>query len=253
MPDNVLVHEENRGIHRLVMDHGPNALDPALMAALRDRLRDLAGGGAPAVILASSHPRLFCPGWDLKLLADADRDQVGEFLQEFNSLILDLFSYPGPTAAAIGGHSVAAGCLLSLCCDLRVMATGQARQGLSELNLGVPVPGNSLRMLRSRLSSPALDEIVFRGEGCTATRARELGIVHRTAAAPDTMAVTELELAKLAGRPRRAFVETKSFLLGHVWEDMRQGSPDEDAAFLDCWFEDETRERIAGVASHLRQ
>ena len=131
MPDNVLVHEENRGIHRLVMDHGPNALDPALMAALRDRLRDLGGSGAPAVILASSHPRLFCPGWDLKLLADADRDQVGEFLQEFNSLILELFSYPGPTAAAIGGHSVAAGCLLSLCCDLRVMATGQARQGLS--------------------------------------------------------------------------------------------------------------------------
>ncbi len=253
MPDNVLVHEENRGIHRLLMDHGPNALDPALMAGLRDRLRDLAGDGAPAVILASSHPRLFCPGWDLKLLADADRGQVGEFLQEFNSLILDLFSYPGPTAAAIGGHSVAAGCLLSLCCDLRVMATGQARQGLSELNLGVPVPSNSLRMLRARLSSPALDELVFRGEGCTATRARELGIVHRTAAAADTMAVTELELAKLAGRPRRAFVETKCFLLGHVWEDMRRGSPDEDAAFLDCWFEDETRERIAGVASHLRQ
>lgn len=253
MPDNILVHEESRGIHHLVMDHGPNALDPALMAALRNRLRELVGDGAPAFVLASSHPRLFCPGWDLKLLAAADRDQVGDFLQEFNSLILDLFSYPGPTAAAVGGHAVAAGCLLALCCDLRVMATGQARQGLSELNLGVPVPSNSLRMLRSRLSSPAVDEIVFRGEGCTATRARELGIVHRTAAEPDTIAVTELELAKLAGRPRRAFVETKRFLLGHVWEDMRRGSPEEDAAFLECWFEDETRERIAGVASRLGQ
>lgn len=251
MPDNVLVHEENRGIHRLVMDHGPNALDPELMTALRGGLRELSESGAPAVILASSHPRLFCPGWDLKLLVDADRERVGDFLQEFNFLILDLFSYPGPTAAAIGGHSVAAGCLLSLCCDLRVMATGQARQGLSELNLGVPVPSNSLRMLRSRLSSPALDDLVFRGEGCTATRARELGIVHRTAAVADTMAVTELEFGKLAGRPRRAFVETKSFLLGGVWEDMRRGSPEEDAAFLDCWFESETRERIAGVARQL--
>ena len=253
MPDNVLVHQENRGIHHLVMDHGPNALDPALMAALQDRLRELAGGGAPAVILASSHPRLFCPGWDLKLLAGADRDQVGEFLQEFNSLILDLFSYPGPTAAAIGGHAVAAGCLISLCCDLRVMATGQARQGLSELNLGVPVPGSCLRMLRARLSSPALDHLVFRGEGCTATRAQELGIVHRTAATVDIMAVTELELGKLAGRPRRAFVESKRFLFGGTWEAMQRGAPDEDAAFLDCWFENETRERIAGVASQLSQ
>jgi len=253
MVDDVLVHEENRGIHNLVMNHGPNALDLELMTALRERLSELVAGGSPAVILASSHPRLFCPGWDLKLLVDADRDDVGGFLKEFNALILDLFSYPGPTAAAVGGHAVAAGCLLALCCDLRVMATGQARQGLSELNLGVPVPSNSLRMLRSRLSSPALDEIVFRGKGCTATRARELGIVHRTAAAADTMAVTELELAKLAGRPRRAFVETKRFLLGHVWQEMRQGSPDEDAAFLECWFEDETRERIAGVASSLKQ
>jgi len=251
MADNVLEHEESRGIHRLTMDHGPNALDPPLMAALRTRLDKLANNGAPAVVLASSHPTLFCPGWDLKMLADADRDAVGEFLHNFNALIVELFSYPGPTAAAISGHSVAGGCLLSLSCDLRVMATGQARQGLSELNLGLPVPGNSMRMLRARLSSPALDNLVFRGEGCTATRARELGIVHRTAATADTLAVTELELGTLAGRPRRAFVESKRFLFGEAWEAMRRGSPEQDAAFLDCWFEEETRKRIAGVASRL--
>ncbi len=62
MADNVLVHEENRGIHRLVMDHGPNALDPALMSALRKSLGRLAGEGAPAVILASSHPTPLLPG-----------------------------------------------------------------------------------------------------------------------------------------------------------------------------------------------
>lgn len=251
MADDVLIHEEIRGIHRLVMDHGPNALDQELMSALRASLGQLAEGGAPAVMIASSHPSLFCPGWNLKLLADAERDEVGDFLRAFNTLILELFSYPGPTAAAIGGHSVAAGCLLSLCCDLRVMATGQARQGLSELNLGVPVPGTSLRMLRARLSSPALDDLVFRGEGCTATRARELGVVHRTAAVADTLAVTEIELGKLAGRPRRAFVESKRFLFNEVWEKMREGSPAEDDAFLDCWFEGETKERIAGVARQL--
>jgi hypothetical protein len=67
------------------------------------------------------------------------------------------------------------------------------------------------------------------------------------------MAVTELELGKLAGRPRRAFVESKHFLFGEVWEAMRRGAPAEDEAFLDCWFENETKERIAGVASRLRQ
>ena len=117
-------HEENRGVHRLVMDHGPNALDRPLMAALRKELASLAGAGAPPVVLASAHGSLFCPGWDLKVMADAPRDDVAAFLAEFNGTVLDIFSYPGPTAAEIAGHAVAAGCLLVLACDLRVMAEG---------------------------------------------------------------------------------------------------------------------------------
>jgi enoyl-CoA hydratase/carnithine racemase len=253
MDDVILRHEEIRGIHCLVMDNGPNALDRPMMEVLHSALQNLAVDGAPAVVLASAHPTLFCPGWDLKVLANAEREEVGEFLDTFNALVLELFSYPGPTAAAVSGHAVAAGCLLALACDLRVMAVGQSRQGLSELNLGVPVPGTCLRMLRARLSSPALDELVFRGEGCTAERARDLGIVHRIAGVDETLAMAQLEIAKLAGRPRRAFVECKKMLLGDVWEDMRATRPEETAAFLDCWYEEETRERIAGVANGLRR
>jgi len=252
MADALLRHEEDKGVHRLTMKHGPNALDRPLMDALRTELRQLAGAGSPAVILASAHPTLFCPGWDLKLLAEAPREDVATFLEDFNALILDLFSYPGPTAAEIGGHAVAAGCQLTIACDVRVMATGQPRLGLSELNLGVPVPGASLRMLRSRLSSPAVDDLVFRGEGCTAGRARELGLVHRTAPPEELFASTAQEAARLAGRPRRAFVETKRLLLSPVWQAMSEPSPTENRAFLDCWFDAESRRRIAGVSKRLR-
>lgn len=251
MADGVVRGGDHRGIHRLVLDRGPNALDQAMMEALRTEIRRLAAGGAPAFVLASAHPSVFCPGWDLKLLATAGRERVASFLTTFNGLVLELFSYPGPTAAEIGGHAVAAGCLLAICCDLRIMATGQARQGLSELNLGVPVPWSSLRMLRARLSSPALDDLVFRGEGCSAERARELGIVHRAVAAPDLTAATMLELGRLSSRPRRAFVESKRFLFSGVWELMAGQSPAEDDAFLDCWFDPEAHERIAGVAGRL--
>lgn len=251
MAENVLYHEETKGIHRLVMDHGPNALDRDLMEALRTAFRKLVGAGSPAVILASAHPTLFCPGWNLKLLADAPREEVADFLSAFNAMLLDLFSYPGPTAAEIRGHAVAAGCQMAIACDLRVMAAGQPRLGLSELNLGVPLPSHSLRVLKTRLSSSALDDLALRGEGCTAERARELGIVHRVAGADDLTALTAVEIGRLAARPQRAFVETKRLLCSRAWAAMGQGDPDADAAFLDCWFEKETRERIAGVASRL--
>ena len=251
MAENLLHHQEDRGIHRLVMDHGPNALDRDLMDAVRSELRLLTESGSPAVILASAHPTLFCPGWNLKLLAEAERKDVARFLTEFNALILDLFSYPGPTAAEIGGHVVAAGCQMAIACDLRVMATGQPRVGLSELNLGVPIPGHSLRMLASRLSSSALDDLVFRGEGCTAVRARELGIVHRVAGTDDLTALTAVEIGRLAGRPQRAFIETKRMMCHSALQAMARPRADEDEAFLDCWYEEETLERIANVASRL--
>lgn len=252
MADDLLYHEESKGIHRLTLNHGPNALDRPLMEKLQTELRRLSKRGAPAVVLASAHSSLFCPGWNLKLLADAPRDDVRAFLTDFNALVLDLFSYPGPTAAEIGGHAVAAGCLLTIACDLRVMASSGPRLGLSELNLGVPVPGHCLRMLRSRLSSPAVDDLVFRGEGCSADRARELGLIHRAAPADELAAVTAHEVARLAGRPRQAFIETKRMLLSDVWAEMREAATTEDDAFLECWFETETLERISGVAGRLR-
>ena len=83
MADALLRHEEEKGVHRLTMKHGPNALDRPLMDALRTELRHLAGAGSPAVILASAHPTLFCPGWDLKLLVGGStgrcRDLSGGF------------------------------------------------------------------------------------------------------------------------------------------------------------------------------
>jgi len=251
MSENLVRHEEDRGIHHLVMCHGPNALNLPLMEALRDALRQLVSEDAPAVLLRSDHQTLFCPGWDLKLLAAAEYEEVGAFLSSFNRLILDLFSYPGPTAAAIGGHAVAGGCSLVLACDLRVMVEGRPRIGISELNLGVPVPGDCVRMLCARLSSPALDDLMFRGDGCTAERARSLGIVHRAVNSDALVATAERELGKLASRPRRAFVESKRFLYGDVWAGMGKARKDEDTAFLDCWFESETHGRIAGIAQHL--
>ena len=253
MSENLVRHEEDRGVHHLVMCHGPNALNRPLMEALRDALQQLVSDGAPAVLLRSNHHTLFCPGWDLKLLAAAEREEVGVFLSSFNRLILDLFSYPGPTAAAIGGHAVAGGCSMVLACDLRVMVEGRPRIGISELNLGVPVPGACVRMLRARLSSPALDDLLFRGDGCTAERARSLGIVHQAVDGDALVATTGRELGKLASRPRRAFVESKRFLYGDVWSAIGETRAEEDAAFLDCWFETETQKRIGGMAQRLRR
>jgi enoyl-CoA hydratase len=247
----VLEQREAGGIHHLVMNDGPNALTPELMTALSDAVTGLRDHGAPPVLLTSSHDSVFCPGWNLKRLAGADRSDVAAFLGRFNQLIRNLFSYPGPTGAAINGHAVAGGCLLALCCDIRIMAAGGPRIGMSELNLGVPVPAPSLTMLGTRLSADIVEEMVVRGDGLTADRANTLGIIHRLAEPERVVADTERELARVASKPARAFAVTKRFLLGDSWRRMAEPDPSADAEFLDCWFSDETQSRIVNLVERI--
>jgi enoyl-CoA hydratase len=247
----VLDQSDSGGIRHLVMNDGPNALTPELMTALSDALEGLRDHGAPPVLLTSSHDSVFCPGWNLKRLAGADRADVADFLGRFNRLICGLFSYPGPTAAAINGHAVAGGCLLALCCDIRIMAAGGPRIGMSELNLGVPVPAPSLIMLGTRLSADTVEEMVVRGDGLTADRANTLGIIQRLADPERVVADTERELARVASKPARAFAATKRFLLGDSWRRMAEPDPEADAEFLDCWFSDETQSRIVNLVERI--
>ena len=53
---------------------------------------------------------------------------------------IQLYSYKLPAAAAITGHSPAGGCLLSLCCDYRVMQGPKFTIGLNETLLGIVAP-----------------------------------------------------------------------------------------------------------------
>ena len=251
MADETLRREDVNGIHHLVMNSGANALNLNLMDALLAALQELSDRGAPPLLLRSSHEVLFCPGWDLKQLAGADRAEVGNALSKFNRVIVGLFSYPGPTGAALEGHAVAGGCLLALCCDLRIMAVGRPRIGLSELNLGVPVPAPSLVMLRERLGPNVVEELVVGGDGCNAERAREQGVVHRIAEPALVVAKTERELTRLASKPAMAFAATKKFLLGESWRRMAEMASAHDDVFLDCWFSPETQERISGVVERL--
>jgi enoyl-CoA hydratase len=251
MADQRLRIEDQRGVVSVTMTDGANALSEPLVEALRGAVARLRDDGAPAMLLRSSHPSLFCPGWDLKRLAGAGYDDVRRFLENFSALILDLFSYPGPTAALIEGHAVAGGCLMAMACDFRVMAIGQPRIGLSEVNLGVPVPAGCVEMLRARLSPSVVEEMLFLGDGYPAQRAAELGVVQRAKAAEGLEATAAAEIRRLSGKPRAAYARTKAFLFGGVWRRMRNLGSEADAAFLESWFDPETQERVAAIAQSL--
>ena len=140
-----------------------------------------------------------------------------------------------------------------MACSSLVVNRGQGvcRLGFAELNLGVPVPASSMQMLRVRVGIGAVNEAVLGGDGCDAERARELGLVHRAVPVQQVAVTADRELRKRGSRPARAYAATKEFLFADVWQNMRDVGPAGDRVFLDCWFDEQTRQRLAEVARSL--
>ena len=249
------IREELFGqVHQVILDRGANALDPGLMDALSAHLGELEEGGHPPVVLASSHPTVFCPGWDLRVLAGASPEQVLTFLRAYERLLRTVVGYPGPTVAAISGHAVAGGCLLALACDHRVMARGRARIGLSEVNLGAPVPAGAVELLTARLPRAVAERLVLEGDGLPADRALAEGLVQTVVPGPDhVLERARTEAASLAARPARAYATAKFFLNSALLERMERAAAAGEEAFLACWMEESTQDRVAAVLRRLEE
>lgn len=252
-PSEPVRFEARDHIQVLWLAHGANALDDALIGALHQAFDALATQGGPAVVVASQHPTVFCPGLDLRRLDGMPRDEFRPFLGRYNALLRRLVTYPGPSVAAVAGHAVAGGSLVALACDRRVMARSGARLGLSEINIGIPLPAGSIAMLVALYPTRSVEQLVLDGDGFGGERALEIGFVEKLA---DSGAVLDeaCRLAhRLATRPPSAYAASKQFLRHGLSSTMEARDEEELELFLDHWYSPETQDRIGGLVSEMRR
>jgi Delta3-Delta2-enoyl-CoA isomerase len=94
-----------------------------------------------SLILQSNNPSIFSAGLDLTELHQPAPDRLRAFWSSFQQLYLDLYGSRLACIAAIEGHAPAAGCMLALSCDYRIMLSGtSAKIGLNESQLGIAAP-----------------------------------------------------------------------------------------------------------------
>ena len=97
-----------------------------------------------ALVLQSSNPQVFSAGLDLMEMHNPDPTRLRDFWSSFQQLYLDLYGSRLACMAAIEGHAPAAGCMLTLSCDYRIMAASDEQYkptiGLNEAKLGIVAP-----------------------------------------------------------------------------------------------------------------
>lgn len=235
---------------RMARAHG-NAIDPELAADLATAFRE--AGTDPAVrgVLFAASGKLFCPGLDVQDLFDLDRDEMTQFIADFNRTVLTMYAFPKPVVAAMHGHAIAGGCVLSLTVDWRVLAEG-AMIGLNEIRVGVPLPYGVSQILREAISTTHLTEVAMFGRNFSGKQAVVTGLAHEIHPSEGFEAHCMNRLDELASRDPKSFSITKRYFRSATVERARAHEDQLRQEFVDSWFSPGTRERMRGIVAQLK-
>jgi enoyl-CoA hydratase/carnithine racemase len=211
----------------------------ALNAAMVDEL--LAATGAAAadasvrgIVLASARPRFFSGGFDLEEVFSYDPAKMTEFFGHFIDLYELLLAAPKPVIAAVSGHAVAGGAVLSLACDFRVMAQGDFHFALNEVALGVVLPEGVHRMVFHAVGTQHAASLLLAGEAIRPQRAYEIGLAAELAAPEQVLPRAISRARALAAKPASAYAAIKRMLRASAGD--RQCLP----RFIEQWFSPES-------------
>jgi len=239
------------GTMRLAGPRG-NAMSVDLVSDLSSALRTVGGDpSVKAILLASGHPKLFCPGLDVVSLSEIDRTEMGAFLLTFSTVLTDIFALKKPVVAAVNGAAVAGGCLLALTADWRVVKRG-APMGLNEVKIGVPLPWSTAMLLKTAVPAFAQTAVALLGRNFEGDAALAAGLANEVVDAEAFEATLTERLAEFADKDAYAFGVTKGYLRGGAVASMRNRETALLDEFLDGWFSPGTQARIQKVVAALK-
>jgi enoyl-CoA hydratase/carnithine racemase len=186
--------ERNDDVFVLDLGDGENRFHPDWIAAVNAALDEVEKTDGPRALVTAANGKFFSNGLDLEWLgANSDRHQ--EYVVSVHELFARMLSLPLITVAALQGHTFAAGAMLSLTHDFRVMRVDRGFWCLPEAEINIPFTRGMSALIQARLAPQVAHEAM--------TAARRYGGADAQAAAIVDLAVGEEEVRgsamKIAG------------------------------------------------------
>ncbi|MEU3465924.1 enoyl-CoA hydratase-related protein [Streptomyces sp. NPDC006733] len=178
-----------------VLDLGDteNRFHPDWLAAVSAALDEVEKADGPRALVTTATGKFYSNGLDLDwLFAHADQHQ--QYVVSVQELFARLLSLPVITVAALQGHTFAAGAMLSLAHDFRVMRADRGFWCLPEADINIPFSPGMAALIQSRLAPQTAHEAMVTARRYGGADAAALGIVDR-AVAEDAVLPAALELA----------------------------------------------------------
>lgn len=233
-----------------------NALDPALCRALVSALDAAVASDAEAVVLSGA-PGIFSAGLDVPHLMSLgqDRPALHAAWGAFFGAARALAGLPVPVVAAIEGHAPAGGCILSLCCDYRVMAhsPNPAKPyviGMNETQVGLAVPDGAQHLMRRVIGPYRAERLLVAGSMVPAGEALRLGLVDELTEAGQVLPRAIEWLERLLDLPRSPMLLTRALARADLVRALAPEHLDLDR-FVDGWYVPDTQAGLRALLAKL--
>jgi enoyl-CoA hydratase/carnithine racemase len=241
-------HEE---VRELRLNRPPvNALSPELIVALQQALEVAPREGARALVISGA-PGRFCAGLDVPLLLRLDQPAIAALWRAFYALLRTIACSPIPIAAAITGHAPAGGTVLPLCCDWRVMAEGDWKIGLSEVQVGLPLPPVIFSVLARQVGRRQAERLAVGGMLVSPTEALHVGLVDELTAIERGVERAIEWCNGLLALPRHAMARTRRQARADLVRFFDHDLEPELEEVIASWWSDEAQSTLRALATQL--
>ena len=183
--------------------------NPAMISAINTALDEVEASSSPAAVVLTGDGKFFSNGLDLEWMSSAPDKDADGLLHSVHELFARVLVFPTPTVAAVNGHAFAAGAMLAMAFDSRVMREDRGFFCVPEADLGLPFTPEMTALLRATLPVTTAREAMFTGRRYGARDAVAAGIVDAAVAQDELLASSVARAAAQADKPRSTLREIK--------------------------------------------
>lgn len=217
-----------------------NALHDAVVDELHEQLKAVEADDSLRAVILTGEGKFFSFGFDIPRFLSYSREAFTIYLEKFSSLCAYIFLFPKPVIAALNGHTIAGGCMISTACDYRLMVAGKAKISLNEINFGSSVFAGTVAMLSHSVGSANAGRVLLSGKMHSAEEALELGLIDKVTSETELPGEALKAAKDLAGKDGAAFRSIKHLLWGPIAEEMLKREGQSIREFVDIWYSENT-------------
>jgi enoyl-CoA hydratase/carnithine racemase len=197
------------------VEQSENTWHPAWMMevhALLDEILDIEG---PLALVTTSSGKCYSTGLDLTWVK-SNPEQWDWHISEVDRLLARFLTLPLVTVAALPGHAFAAGAMLALAHDRRIMRADRGFYCFPEVDVQIPVTPGMSALIMSKLPAATAHEALVTGRRYGGEEAEAAGLVDATVTLDRLLPEAISHAADLARKRGSTLQSIKSSMYGHV-------------------------------------